>query len=236
MQKTKKIKILIGLFYFVIVFSFLYLFFSKFSFEEISSYEFIKSNQKYLIDLKSGNLIFLSFIFIILTILWVFMLGFGSPIALLGGFIFGKWLGTVLIVFSLSVGASSLYLLVSFFLKDLIKEIFLNKFQYLEKKFKKQELFVMVIFRIVGLVPFCIANILPVLFNIKLKNYFFGTLLGITPGIFIISSLGSGLEKIIRINDEPPLFIETITSQEIYIPIIAFTIIIIVTFFLKKKF
>ena len=44
MEKTKKIKLFIGLSY-LILFFFLYLFFSKFSIQEITSYEFIKNNR-----------------------------------------------------------------------------------------------------------------------------------------------------------------------------------------------
>ena len=61
-----------------------------------------------------------------------------------------------------------------------------NKFHYLEKIFSKNELLVMIIFRFVGLVPFFIANLLPVIFNISIKNYYLGTLIGIFPAIFIM--------------------------------------------------
>ena len=72
--------------------------------------------------------------------MWVFpFLGFGSPIALLGGFVFGKWVGTAVVVLGLSIGATFLYIFGNYFLKDLIREKFLNKFINLEIKFKKSE-------------------------------------------------------------------------------------------------
>ena len=74
----------------------------------------------------------------VITILWVFpFLGFGTPIALMGGFIFGKWVGTLVVVLGLTIGATFLYLFGNFFLKELIREKFLNKFENLESKFKK---------------------------------------------------------------------------------------------------
>ena len=95
------------------------------------------------IELKNSNLFFISTIFLIFTILWVFpFLGFGSPIALIGGFIFEKWLGTILVVLGLSIGATFLYLFGNFFLKDLIREKFLKRYQSLEIKFKKSEFFI----------------------------------------------------------------------------------------------
>ena len=122
MEKAKKIKLIIGLSYSILVAIFLFLFFSKFSLQEITSYDFIKVNRLYFLELKNSNVLLISIIFLVLTILWVFpFLGFGSPIALLGGFILGKWIGTIVVVLGLSIGATFLYMFGNYFLKDLIK-------------------------------------------------------------------------------------------------------------------
>ena len=132
MENTKKIKIFIGLSYLLIICVFLYFFFSKFSLSEITSYDFLRDNQSYFFELKKSNLFLISIIFLALTILWVFpFLGFGSPVALMGGFIFGKWIGTFIVVLGLSIGATLLYIFGNYFLKQLIREKFLNKFQNL---------------------------------------------------------------------------------------------------------
>ena len=137
MEKAKKTKIIIGLCYLTLVSFFLLMFFSKFSIDEITSYDFIRDNRLYFQELKNSNLFLVSIIFLIFTILWVFpFLGFGSPIALLGGFMFGKWLGTISVVIGLSVGATFLYMFGNYFLKDLIREKFLNKYENLERRFK----------------------------------------------------------------------------------------------------
>ena len=237
MEKAKKIKIYIGLFYLTAVCLFLYFFFSKFSLQELTSYDFIRENRSYFAELKNSNLILLSLIFLGLTILWVFpFLGFGSPVALLGGFIFGKWIGTLLVVLGLSVGATFLYSFGNYFLKDLIREKFLNKFQNLEKKFQKSEFIYLLIYRLVGGIPWQLQCLLPVLFNVKLKNYFISTILGIVPGIFLVGSIGSGLEKVIDQNSEVPGIKDIIFSPEIYGPILAFIGLIVTTIFLRKVF
>ena len=118
MRKAKKIKLFIGLFYILVIGVFLYFFFSKFSIQEISSYDFIKQNRTYFLGLKNSNLLLVSSIFLLLTILWVFpLLGFGSPVAILGGFILGKWIGTLIVVLGLSIGATLLYMFGNYFLK-----------------------------------------------------------------------------------------------------------------------
>ena len=235
MENTKKLKFFLGVLYSFILIIFLWLFLSNFTFGEISSYDFIKKNRNFLIEVREENFLLVTLIFLFSTIAWVFLLGFGSPVALLGGFIFGKWFGLFITIFSLTIGATLLYLFANFFLKKIIKEKFEKKFYNLTEKFKKNEFLFFVIYRFIGGIPFNIQNILPVIFNIKFKNYFFGSLLGLTPQIFIFTSLGDGLENIINENLNPPSFLQLIASKEIYIPIIGFLFLLSFIFFVKKK-
>ena len=236
MEKSKKVKTTLGLFYLLVVSSFLYFFLSKFTLEELTSYEFIKNNRDYFFGLKQTNLLLLSVIFLFLTIIWVLMAGFGSPVALLAGFIFGKWLGTIVLVLGLSVGATILYIFGNYFLKEVIKEKFLDKFKNLEIKFKRSEFIFLLIYRFVGGIPFAIANVLPCLFNVKIFNFFWSTLIGIVPSTFLLVSIGSGLEKIINQNLKAPKLLEIIYSPEIYVPMIAFIALIIITIITRNIF
>ena len=236
MEKTKKIKISLALIYGVIVSLFLWAFFSKFSLNDLTSYEFIKSNRDYLTAIKESNYLLVSILFLIFTIIWVLFLGFGTPIFLLGGFIFGKWVGTLLVVFGLSIGATILYIFSNYFLKNLIKEKFSSRFSNLNEKFEQNEFSFFLIYRLVGGIPFFISNILPTLFNVKIRNFFFGSLIGMTPQLFVGTTLGSGIEKIIDKNKEAPTFFELFVSSEIYIPVLGFTFLLILGFFLKRFF
>ena len=53
------------------------------------------------------------------------MAGFGLPVALLAGFIFGKLLGTFILIIGMTIGATILYMLGNYFFKEVIKEKFL---------------------------------------------------------------------------------------------------------------
>ena len=236
MRKSKKIKIFLGLFYLILIASFLFFIFSKFELDELTSYKFIQQNREYFFELKQSNIILLSIIFIFFSMVWVFLLGFGTPVALLGGFIFGKWFGTLIVALGLTLGATFLYIFGNFFLKKFIKEKFLHKYKNLEKRFKKNELMFFIFFRFVGVIPFQIANLLPVLFNVSIKNYFFGTILGIIGPLFIYVSLGSGIENIIEKNVTTPSIVDLLSSRELYIPVIAIITLIIITFVFKKLF
>ena len=236
MTKTKKIKLYIGLFYLLAVCLFLYFFFSKFSLQEITSYEFFKNNRNYFFELKQSNPVMLAGLFLLFSIVWTLAGGFGTPIVLFAGFVFGNWIGTLLLIVGMSVGATILYIFANFFLKELIREKFLNKFKNLDSKFKKSEFIYLLIYRFVGGIPFAISNILPCIFNVKINNFFWATFIGMFPQLFVVTTIASGLEKIIDQNLQAPRFIDVITSSNIYIPLIIFTCLIIITFFLRNLF
>ncbi len=236
MKKEKKIKIFLGLTYFLLITCFLWVFFNNFSLSEISSYEFIKNNSVYFDEIKNRNFFLLSIVFFLLTIIWILLLGFGFPILLISGFIFGKWIGSIYAVISLTVGATLLYMFANYFVKDLVEEKFSKRFSNLNEKFKKNEFTFFLIYRFVGGIPFFISNILPTIFNVRIKNFFFGSVIGMFPQIFVAVSLGDGLNEIIQKNIEAPSLIKLLFSKEIYIPIIAFAILLIVAIIIKKFF
>ena len=236
MKTSNKYKFLLGFSYILILSVFLYFIFSNFSFQEIGNYNFIKDNREFFVKLKEKNVLILATIFIFFTIIWVLLLGFGSPICIVGGFIFGTWLGTILVVISFTIGATSLYVFCNLFFKDLVKKNFLNKFKYLEDKFKKNEFIFFLIYRFVGGIPFAIQNLLPVIFNVKLRNYFYGTLIGLFPQVFVVVSLGSGFDKLIGENETFPEIKDILFSPNIYIPLISITLILLIAFFMRKKF
>ncbi len=236
MEKSKKIKLFIGLFYIMTVGLFLYFLFSKFTPQEIMNYEFIKDNRNYFFEFRQSNLLLLSILFILFVIFWVFVGGFGSPIALFAGFIFGKWLGLIYLVFGMTIGATGLYIFANYFLKEIIRDKFLNKFKNLDEKFKKSEFIYLLIYRFIGGIPFALSNVLPCIFNVKTSNFFWATLIGMVPQLFLVVSIGSGLEKMIDQNIEAPGIMDLITSKEIYIPLIAFSTLLVITFFIRNLF
>jgi len=237
MEKNTKIKLYVGISYLILLSAFLFFFFSKFSLQEITSYDFIKENSLYLVEFKNSNLFLVSIIFLVLTILWVFpFLGFGSPIALLGGFVLGKWLGTIVVVLGLSIGATFLYIFGNYFLKELIEEKFLKKFQNLQIKFKKSEFLYLLIYRFCGGIPWQLSCILPTIFNVKVKNFFNATFIGIVPQIFLAVSIGSGLEKVIEQNSVAPGILDLLSSKDVYIPLIVFVFLLFFSFLIRKIF
>ena len=233
--KSSNLKLIVGVTYLSIILIGLYFLFSYIDFRDLMSYEFIRSNKDVILKYKSENFIFLTSAFFFFTIIWILCLGFVLPLLFLSGFIFGKWWGILIILLSTTIGATLFYMLANFFFQDFIKAKLAPKFSKLKNLFIKNDVLYFTIFRIAGGggAPYTIQNLLPVLFNMPIKNYFFATLAGSAPSMFVTVALGSGIEKIIDRNDK--LSISTVlSSPDIYIPIIAFFILLIVTLVLKK--
>ena len=68
------------------------------------------------------------------------------------------------------------------------------------------------------------------------KPIFWATFVGMLPQLFILTTIASGLEKIIDQNLEAPGIIEIITNPAIYYPLMIFACLIILTIFLRKIF
>ena len=235
--KSTNFKIYLGGLYLIVLFAAIYFFWSTFDLKDLTSYDLIKENREVILTYKDNNIFFLTIIFFIITICLNLLLCPMFLPALIIGFIFGKWLGTLILIFGNTVGGFLLYRLAKTFFSDLIEKKFKARFSKFIDFFNKNELMYFMSFRFIGGggTPFPIQNILPVLFNMSPKNYIFATLLGILPTTFVTVALGSGIEKIIDQNAELS-FLPVIQSPEIYLPIIGFFILLISGFFIKKIF
>ncbi len=233
----KNLKITLGTIYLVILIVFLYLLFSKFDISRINDFSYYKLIQANIDQLIGKNLVFNIFLFFLFTIFWIMLLGFGTPILLFSGILFGKWVGTLISAVSISIGALLLYIVANFFFKDLINFMLKDKFKKYIDRFQKNEFYYFLAFRLSGGlgIPFGLQNILPVIFNIKNSNYFFASFLGFIPIFFIWNSIGSGINNFIKGSDNFN-FINLIMNKEIYTPIIIFLIFVSLSLIVKKTF
>jgi len=235
--ESSNFKIYLGGVYLIVLLIAVYFLFSTFDLKDLTSYEFIKENRDTILKYKDNNIFFLTIIFFIITIFLNLLLTPMIIPTLIIGFIFGKWLGTLILIFGNTLGGFLLYRLTKTFFSDLIEKKFRTKFSKFIDFFNRNEMFYFMCFRFMGGggTPFPIQNILPVLFNMSAKNYIVATLLGIIPTTFVTVSLGSGIEQIIDQNAQLS-FLPIIQSPEIYLPIIGFFIILVVALFIKKLY
>ena len=229
------LKIIIGIIYLAIISICLYFLFSIVDIKDLMSYEFIKSNKDVILKYKNENFLFLTVIFFIFSVVWVLFLGFAMPLLIFSGFVFGKWWGILIALVSTTIGATLLYILVGFFFREMIEKKLAPKFSKLRRFFIKNDIIYFMSYRFVGGggTPYAIQNILPILFNMSVKNYVIATFVGNIPSMFVTVALGSGIESIIDKNESLSIF-RVINSPEIYLPIIGFFIILVIAFLIKK--
>ena len=229
------LKLVLGTTYLAIILFGLYFLFSFVDLKDLMSYEFVRLNKNIILKYKNENFLFLAIIFFIFSIVWVLLLGFAMPLLIFSGFVFGKWWGILIVLTSTTIGATLLYLLVGFFFRETIEQKLAPKFSKLKEFFIKNDILYFMSYRFIGGggTPYAIQNILPILFNMSVKNYVIATFIGSMPSMFVTVALGSGIENVIDQN--ATLSITTVLfSPEIYFPIIAFFIILITAFAIKK--
>ena len=234
---TKNIKIAVGLIYILCLGLILYGFFIFVDVTQLNDYRYIRDKTQFLIEVKDDNPFLFTFVFFLFAIIWILLLGFATPISLIAGFIFGKFYGTLISVFGFTIGCTLLYFLANQYFKDLILTKLSNRMTKFKDMFNKNEFLYFMIFRFAGGggTPFAIQNLLPVFFNMRIKNYFFSTLIGLFPMVFVLSAIGEGIENVID-NNIDPSFLTMIQNKEILFPIIGFFIILIISFLLRKIF
>ena len=231
------LKLVIGVAYLSIISIGLYFLFSVIDIKDLMSYEFIKQNKDIILKYKNENFLLLTSIFFIFSIVWVLLLGFVIPLLIFSGFVFGKWWGIAIVLTSTTIGSTLLYLLAGFFFREAIKDKLAQRFSKLRNFFIKNDMLYFTSFRFIGGggAPYAVQNVLPILFDMSVKNYVIATFIGSMPSMFVTISLGSGIENVIDQNTSLNIFI-VLFSPEIYIPLIGFFIILIVALIIKKYY
>ena len=184
------------------------------------SYETLRNNHESLVNFKNENYWVTVIIFIISYITLVTFALPGSPIAsLTGGFLFGLAFGTFLNVTAAATGATLIFLAA--------KNGFGNKLTQ-----RIDEISYLLLIRLIPIIPFAVANLVPALFGVSLRNFFFTTYIGIIPGGLVFTWLGSGLSDIFKQNQEPNFSI----IFEIYVigPILCLCLLSFLPIILKK--
>ena len=211
-------------------------FFYFFDFKDLTDYPFLKNVKTEIINFKEKNLFFFNLFYILFCMLWLFFIGIGIPIVILTGMIYGKIFGTVLFLSIIASASTIFYISARYFFYDFIKKKFANKYSHFEKKFKENEFLYFLLFKFVEGIPFAIANSIPVLFNVKARNIFFCTFIGLAPSITILVFFGSGLNQLLDNNKDIPHYSVIYKTPELYLPIILIVFIFLIGSKLRKLF
>ena len=234
---NKNLKIFLGVSYLLILFFFLYFIFTAIEVNRLDDFAYYKEIQSNLETYISNNILINAIYFFVFAIIWITLLGFGSPLLIISGILFGQIVGTLVSVVSISIGALLLYSIGNFFFRDLVKSILEKKFNKYIQLFQNNEFFYVFIYSFIGGlgIPFGLQNLIPILFGMKKINYFFASFFGFIPGFFIINTIGAGLNTYISQADSFSM-IDFIFTPEIYLPIFMFSVLMFISLIIKKNF
>ncbi|MGR9115734.1 MAG: TVP38/TMEM64 family protein [Gammaproteobacteria bacterium] len=162
----------------------------------------IKSH-KFEIDYFISNNYFVSvLLFFISCIIFINSpIPLAAIIKLLGGFLFGFYLGALY-----NITATILACLIGFgisryTLKEEFEKLYYKKLQSIENEIEKNGFYYFLSLRLVMVAPYFLINILAGISRVSFKKYLFSTTLGVIPASFIYANGGNKLEQISSINE-----------------------------------
>ena len=178
----------------------------------------------------------ISIIFFLFSIIWTFFLGIGLPLFLFTAFFYNIFIGCILLVIARSFGATCMYFFIKkFFINEVKKYIkkknILNKKLY--KKINNNKFKFFLTIRLIPGIPYQITDILPIIFNMKLKSYLLSKFFGSLFSNFIIIYMFSNLFKKLGLKYNDSLLD---INLSLFISVILFITLLIFGYIYKNKF
>jgi uncharacterized membrane protein YdjX (TVP38/TMEM64 family) len=112
------------------------------------------------------------------------------------GFVFGRWIGTVMVVAAATVGATIVFLAARYIFADAARKRLGTLGQKINAGFTENAFNYMLFLRLVPAFPFFLVNLAPAFTSIPLRTFVLATFIGIIPGTFVFVNLGETLGRI----------------------------------------
>lgn len=112
------------------------------------------------------------------------------------GFLFGRWVGTLVIVLAATIGATLVFLGARYLFADLAQRKAGGFAKKMIEGFKDNAFNYLLFLRLVPLFPFWLVNLAPAFTPIRVRTYVTATAIGIIPGSFVFANLGQSLGRI----------------------------------------
>tara|TARA_R110000868_G_scaffold190862_1_gene434768 strand:+ start:67088 stop:67780 length:693 start_codon:yes stop_codon:yes gene_type:complete len=170
---------------------------SFYLFGEYFTLENLQNNHRAIFDIKhSYPLLSALFYIVFYAVATTLSLPFGTVLAILGGYLFGTYIGLAVVTTGATIGATSIFLISRYSLKGVIPKPLEKIYNKVKNNFEEDEVSYLMFLRLVPLFPFAVVNILPALFKVPLRVYILTTFFGIIPGTFAHTYLGSAFEEV----------------------------------------
>ena len=177
-------------------------------------------------DIINTHLYQFSIIFILISILWISLVGIVTPVLLISALSFG-YFGILVSLFSLVLGS-----IINFIMASKTKNIF-KKLEKREPIFSDNPIWIYIIFRLMPGIPYLIKNFSVIFFKLNLRSFFIAVIISDTPQIliftFFFKKLADSSNNFLINQDYKFIF------EQMYLQILCLILFMCFIFFLKKK-
>ena len=165
-----------------------------------------------------------------------FSLPGGALLTLVGGFLFGSMMGTAMVVVAATIGATALFVAAKTAFGDYLYALVQRRagatFKRLDEGFRADAFNYLLVLRLVPLFPFFVVNLVPAFLGVRLRTFVVATFVGIIPGTFVFSQVGSGIGSIFDRGESFTL--AGVLTPEITIALVGLAVLSLVPVVYKK--
>ncbi|MDF3384660.1 MULTISPECIES: TVP38/TMEM64 family protein [Sulfitobacter] len=198
-----------------------------FTLRDYLSFDALRDNREALIAFRDSNYLLTALVFVAAYVVIVaFSLPGATAATLTGGFLFGLFPGVLYNVSAATLGAVVIFLAAQWGLGARLKER-MDASEGMVRKIKAgiddNQWSMLFFIRLVPVVPFFVANLLPAFLGVPLFRFVISTFFGIMPGALVFTSVGAGLGAVFARGESPDLGI--IFEPHILLPILGLCVL-----------
>lgn len=120
----------------------------------------------------------------------------GAAMTIGAGLVFGALFATFYVVIAATIGASLIFLAAKTSVGDFLRQRAGPWMRKLERGFQDNVWSYLLILRLVPIVPFFVANVVPAFLGVRLRPYVLTTFIGIIPGTAVYAAVGAGIGEV----------------------------------------
>ncbi|PRY21132.1 putative membrane protein YdjX (TVP38/TMEM64 family) [Aliiruegeria haliotis] len=176
---------------------------------DVLSFESLAANREALLAFRDAH--YLGTLVVFLAV-YVAIVGFSLPGAtaatLTGGFLFGTFPGVFFNIVGATLGAAVIFLAARWGLGERLAarmDASQGRIRQIKNGIDANQWEMLFLIRLVPIVPFFVANLLPALVGVSLPRFLVSTFFGIMPGALVYTSVGAGLGEVFAAGEQPDL-------------------------------
>ena len=155
-----------------------------------------------------------------------------TVVTLLGGALFGLWLGLVLVSFASAIGATCAFLASRYLLHDWVREHFRKQFDAIDEGFERDGAFYLLSLRLLPAFPFFVVNLLMCLTKMRTSTYYWVSQLGMLAGTVVYVNAGTHLAQINSVRD---ILSPALIGSFMLLGLFPFAVRLLMNFFQARK-